>query len=89
MLTGTCLCKAISIEANGELEHSPEACHCRQCRKQPGGYLMGVNIRNSALMNRGEDNVAWYESSREVKRGFAGFVALHCSGGQSSRVTSG
>ncbi|MEC7554198.1 MAG: hypothetical protein VX122_03665 [Pseudomonadota bacterium] len=31
---------------------------------------MGVNIRNSALMIRGEDNVAWYESSREVKRGF-------------------
>ena len=31
---------------------------------------MGVNIRNSALMIRGEDNVAWYESSREVKRRF-------------------
>ena len=31
---------------------------------------MGVNIRNSALMIRGEDNVAWYESSREVKGGF-------------------
>ena len=31
---------------------------------------MGVNICNSALMIRGEDNVAWYESSREVKRGF-------------------
>ena len=31
---------------------------------------MGVNIRNSALTIRGEDNVAWYESSREVKRGF-------------------
>ena len=31
---------------------------------------MGVNIRNSALMIRGEDNVTCYESSREVKRGF-------------------
>ena len=31
---------------------------------------MGVNIRNSALTIRREDNVAWYESSREVKRGF-------------------
>ena len=70
MLTGTCLCKAISIEVNGELEHPPEACHCQQCRKQSGGFLMGVNIRNSALMIRGEDYVAWYESSREVKRGF-------------------
>ena len=30
MLTGTCLCKAISIEVNGELEHPPAACHCQQ-----------------------------------------------------------
>ena len=70
MLTGTCLCKAISIEVNGELEHPPEACHCQQCRKQSGGFLMGVNIRNSALMIRGEDIVTRHESSREVKRRF-------------------
>ena len=50
---------------------------------------MGVNIRNSALMIRGEDNVACYESSREVDAGFAGFVALNCFGSQNSRVTSG
>ena len=31
---------------------------------------MGVNIRNSPLMSRGEDNVTWNESSRKVKRGF-------------------
>ena len=70
MLTGTCLCKAISIEVNGELEHPPEACHFQQCRKQSGGFLIGVNNRKSALTIRGEDNVAWYESSREVNRGF-------------------
>ena len=89
MLTGTCLCKAISSQVNGELEHPPEACHCQQCRKQSGEFLMGANIRNSALTIRGEDNVAWYESSREVDVGFAGFVALHCFGSQNSTVTSG
>ena len=70
MSTGTCLCKEISIEVNGEQERPPEACHCQQCRKQSGGFLMAANTRNGALMISGEDNVAWYESSREVKCGF-------------------
>ena len=89
MLTGTCLCKAISSQVNGELEHPPEACHCQQCRKQSGGFMMGVNILNSALMIRGEDKVTCYESSREVDVGFAGFVAPYCFGSQNSRVTTG
>jgi hypothetical protein len=53
MSTGTCFCKEISIEVNGGQEHPPEACHCQQCRKQSGEFLMGANIRNSALMIRG------------------------------------
>ena len=89
MSTGTCLCKEISIEVNGGQEHPPEACHCQQCRKQSGGFLMGANIRNSALMIRGEDNGTCYKSSTEVDVGFAGFVALHCFGSQNSTVTSG
>ena len=31
---------------------------------------MAANTCNGALMISGEDNVAWYESSRGVKRGF-------------------
>ena len=54
MSTGTCLCKEISIEVNGEQEHPPEACHCQQCRKQVDEFLRGVNVRKSALMTRGE-----------------------------------
>ena len=36
MLKGNCLCGAVSLEVNGALEHSPEACHCSQCRKAQG-----------------------------------------------------
>ena len=70
MFNGTCLCKAVSIAVEGDFEHLPEACHCQQCRKQTGGFLMGVNVRKSALSISGEADVGWYVSSKEVQRGF-------------------
>ena len=70
MFNGTCLCKAVSIAVEGDFEHLPEACHCQQCRKQTGGFLMGVNVRKSALSISGEADVGWYASSKEMQRGF-------------------
>ena len=67
---GKCLCGAIVIYVDGELEHSPEACHCRQCRKHSGSFLMGVNVRRSSLRVQGEEHVSWYRSSEAVERGF-------------------
>ena len=70
MLTASCMCKAVSMTVEGELEHPPEACHCVECRKQSGSFLMGVNVRKSALAVTGEEHVGWYRSSDKVERGF-------------------
>ena len=70
MLNGACLCGAVSFEVKGNLEHSPEACHCSQCRKQSGHFFAAVNVRRTALMLRGAEKVTWYQSSERVQRGF-------------------
>ena len=70
MTRGTCLCGAVSFEIEGPLEHRPEACHCTQCRKQTGHFLVAVNVRRSALTVHGADKVTWYRSSEQAQRGF-------------------
>lgn len=70
MIHGSCLCRAVRLEVQEPLEHAPEACHCTQCRKQTGSYLIAVNVRRSALKVLGEESVAWYRSSAMVERGF-------------------
>lgn len=70
MITGTCLCGAVSLEIDQPLEKSPEACHCSQCRKQTGNFFVGVNVRRRALRVAGEERVTWYPSSEKVLRGF-------------------
>ena len=70
MMNGSCLCGAVRFEIEGPIEHRPEACHCTQCRKQTGHFLVAVNVRRKALTVNGADKVAWYRSSEEVQRGF-------------------
>ena len=69
-MLGSCLCGAVRLEIDEPLEHAPEACHCSQCRKQTGSFLIAVNVRRSALRVHGSESVAWYRSSAEVERGF-------------------
>jgi hypothetical protein len=70
MMKGSCLCGAVSFQVDGTLEHSPEACHCSQCRKQTSHFFVGVNVRRAALTVHGSDKVTWYRSSVKVQRGF-------------------
>jgi hypothetical protein len=69
-LSGTCLCGEVRIEILERPDHAPEACHCKQCRKQSGHVLAAVNVRRDALRVHGNDKVTWYQSSDKVKRGF-------------------
>lgn len=69
MLSGACLCGAVSLEIS-ELDHQPEACHCSLCRKQSGHFLAAVNVRRSALKIEGDEHITWYRSSEKVQRGF-------------------
>jgi hypothetical protein len=70
MHKGSCLCGAVSFTVEGDLTHAPEACHCSQCRKQSSHFSAGRNVLKSALKIEGEDSVAWYQSSENIRRGF-------------------
>ena len=60
MINGTCLCKAVSIAVEGDFEHLSEARHCQQCRKQTGGFLMGVNVLTRIEhFRRGRCRLVW------------------------------
>jgi len=70
VIHGSCLCGAVRLEIDEPLAHSPEACHCSQCRKHTGNFWTGINVRRTALRVHGEASVAWYRSSAKVRRGF-------------------
>ena len=67
MHTGSCLCGAVTFTIDAEI---PEAiaCHCSQCRKQTGHFLVDCEVPREALTVSGE--VSWYRSSEKVRRGF-------------------
>jgi len=70
LIHGTCLCGAVRLQIDEPLESEPEACHCSQCRKQTGSYLIAINVRRSKLHVQGDESVTWYQSSEKVQRGF-------------------
>ena len=69
MHTGSCLCGAIRFAVATEL-HQPDACHCRQCRKQSGHYFVSTDIPRDAVKIEGGDKITWFRSSEKVRRGF-------------------
>lgn len=71
MVSGSCLCGAVRFTAYCDLV-PPDACHCTQCRKQTGHFLVSTNVPRSALTVEGEDAVVWYPSSEGIRRGFCG-----------------
>jgi hypothetical protein len=71
MHRGSCLCGAVTFEVSGELP-APDACHCRNCRKQSGHFFASTDVPKSSLRVEGEGRVGWYQSSEKVRRGFCG-----------------
>jgi len=70
MHTGSCLCGAISFEIDTPLA-PPDACHCRQCRKQSSHFFASSDVPRANLRFRvGEEKLSWYQSSERVRRGF-------------------
>ncbi len=69
VLSGSCLCGAVRFDVQGDLT-PPDACHCGQCRKISGHYWASTDVPREAVTIRGEDKVAWYQSSEKVRRGF-------------------
>lgn len=69
MHQGSCLCGSIRFNVNASLG-APVACHCVQCRKQSGHYFASANVQKADLQITGEAQLAWYQSSAKVRRGF-------------------
>ncbi len=69
MVSGSCLCGAVSFEVAGDLPVA-DGCHCTICRKFSGHYFVSADVPKSALTVTGEENVTWYASSKKVRRGF-------------------
>ena len=69
--TGSCLCGAVRFAVVGPLP-PPDACHCRQCRKQSGHVFASTDVPRDALTVEGADRVTWFQSSERVRRGFCG-----------------
>lgn len=66
---GSCLCGAVRYQATGPLTNVV-ACHCTQCRKQSGHFYAATNVADERLSVDGVDNLTWYQSSAEARRGF-------------------
>lgn len=63
------MCGAVRLEIDAELPEA-DACHCTECRKQTGHYLVSANVPRSALTVHGAEHVTWFQSSEKVRRGF-------------------
>ena len=71
MHTGSCLCGAVRVEVQGDL-HTPDACHCSQCRRWSGHIWASTDVPRDRLTLHGEDQIRWFQSSDKVRRGFCG-----------------
>ncbi|MCA1493546.1 GFA family protein [Sinorhizobium alkalisoli] len=70
---GGCLCGAVRFKTRGKLRELI-FCHCSQCRKQTGLYYAATNVLDSDMEIEGSDEITWYRSSGEARRGFC----RHC-----------
>ena len=71
MHRGSCLCGAVHFTVACALP-PPDACHCTQCRKHTGHYLVSTDVPKAALTMTGERALLWYTSSPGIRRGFCG-----------------
>ena len=68
-MRGSCLCGQVRYRVNGRLR-SVVGCHCSQCRKASGHYVAATQARMADVVIEGGDNITWFRSSPEAKRGF-------------------
>lgn len=71
--TGGCLCGAVRFTVRGPLGQVL-ACHCSQCRRQTGNFVVATRAARADVTIDGAEAVTWYGSSPEAKRGFC----RHC-----------
>lgn len=66
---GSCLCGETAFEIHGALDNVV-ACHCTQCRKQTGHFLVSASASIADVRMLGDSRVTWYPSSEGARRAF-------------------
>jgi hypothetical protein len=74
--SGGCLCGAVRFTTRGPLR-GVVYCHCSQCRRQSGHFHASTNVADDRLEISGEENIRWYRSSPNARRGFC----VNCGSG--------
>jgi hypothetical protein len=59
----------VTFKIRGELG-ATEGCHCVECRKWTGHFLMSTDVTLADLTIDGEERVSWHHSSEKARRGF-------------------
>lgn len=72
---GTCLCGGVTILAE-EVDNHFGVCHCKTCQTWTGGPQMGIGCGKSVEI-KGEENVAYFESSSWAERAFCKKCGTH------------
>jgi hypothetical protein len=67
--TGGCLCGGVRYQVRGPLGDAG-ACHCSQCRRTSGNFVVGTHVRNADFSLIAADTLTWYRSSEGAERGF-------------------
>jgi hypothetical protein len=89
--TGQCLCGGVRFEIRGPLAPA-YACHCGQCRRQSGNFVVVTGARRSDVVLLADTSLAWYNSSPAAKRGFCsacGSALLWDDGGEVVSINAG
>ena len=88
IITGRCLCEAISYQIEGELGPVYN-CHCSKCRRWHGSAF-----RSRASVNKdqfswlsGEEHLAFYNSSEHVTKSFCKICGSNLISNYSNRTT--
>ncbi len=68
-LSGGCLCGSIRYDILGPVADI-HACHCTQCRKQSGHFVVATSAKRSDLKLHENKTLKWYKSSQFTQRGF-------------------
>ncbi|MEM7226223.1 MAG: GFA family protein [Pseudomonadota bacterium] len=91
VVTGRCLCGAVSYQITGPIT-DVHACHCGQCRRQSGHFVIGGGVRRSDFELSGAEHITWYKSSDWARRGFCsrcGSKLLWDDGGEEVGINVG
>lgn len=89
--SGRCLCGAVRYEVHGPLSDA-HACHCGQCRRQSGHFIVATGARRSDFRLTADSALKWYRSSEIAERGFCadcGSPLFWDDGGEEISINAG